>query len=237
MKKIILIVTFAMIAQLGMAQVQLSRVGIGLSAWNRAGDGEFASMFQPLNTTSSNRSLIPSLFGTLDLYKGIGLEGRVAISNATYTGESVFPSFTITDEIRQRIIPLSFGAVYHRGLAEGFSVGAGAGLNTYYIQNEVTRTVVGIPGSAGPTTFTGRSIGAYFKADAEYMLSEAIGVGLDIRYNTGNYNLVSAPEPGAAAQTNQIGLAGIEIGLSLRYRISTLFSKQPSGNVGDYFYY
>ncbi|UJP64450.1 hypothetical protein [Mongoliitalea daihaiensis] len=237
MKKIILVCAFALIAQLGMAQVQLSRVGFGLSAWNRAADGEFASMFQPQNSNSSSRSVIPSLFATLDLYKGIGVEGRVAISNATYTGESEFPTFTITDEISQRIIPLSFGAVYHRGLAEGISLGLGAGVNTYYIQNEVTRTVVGIPGSSGPATFNGRSLGAYVKLAGEYMLSEAIGVGLDLRYNTGNYNLVSRPEPGAAAQTNQVSLAGIEIGISLRYRISTLFKNQPSGQSGDYFYY
>lgn len=233
MKKIIFVLSFAMIAQLGMAQVQLTRVGIGLSAWDRAGDGEFASMFQPLNTTSSSRSLIPSVFATLDLYNGLGVEGRVAISNATYTGQSRFTGFTVTDEIRQRIIPLSFGAVYYNDLSDVFTVGAGVGLNTYHIQNQVTRTVVGGQGSTGPTTFNGRTTGAYFKADAEYMLSEVIGIGLDLRYNTGSYNLLFRPEPGAPLQTNSNALAGVEIGLSLRFKISSIFNKQSSGIDGD----
>lgn len=233
MKKILIILLFAMSTEFAMAQVQVSRVGVGLSSWGRGAGDEFSSMFQPLNSTNRSSSLIPSLFATVDLFQGIGVEGRVAIANSTFTGESVFTGFTLTEEIKQRIVPLSFGAVYHKGLSDEFTVGAGVGINTYYIQNEVSRTVVGAQGSVNPTVFSGRTTGAYFKADAEYMFSEIFGVGLDMRYNTGNYNVNFRPEPGAPVQTTTNALAGFEIGLSLRVKVANLFKKSNSDHEGD----
>lgn len=228
MKKILLIFTLALFAHASMAQVQVSRIGVGLSHWDRNyyGSDEFTAMFQPLNARSSSSSLIPSFFAQVDFYKGLGVEGRVGLYNATFEGTSTFPNLTVTDKVSQRIVPLSLGLVYDVSVSEKVIASLGAGMNTYYIQNEVSRTVTGSEGSTGPNTFSGRTTGAYFKAGFEYALSDAIGLGLDLRYNTGAYNQVTRREPGANPTVNRIGLFGTEIGLSVRYRLASLFDKE-----------
>lgn len=227
MKKILFILTFALLAQAGLAQVKVSRIGVGLSHWERAyyGFDEFSAMFSPLNSTSMSSSLIPTFFAQVDFFKGLGLEGRVGLYNANFEGISTFPNFTLRDKIEQRIVPVSFGLVYDIPVNEKIITSLGAGVNTYYIQNVVTRTITGAEGSSGPSTFSGQTTGGYFKADFEYLLTDAIGIGLDFRYNTGAYNQVSRREPGAAPTVNRIGLFGTEIGLSVRYRLSSLFDK------------
>ncbi|MGY6560104.1 MAG: hypothetical protein ACXIT9_12565 [Nitritalea sp.] len=225
MKKILFTCLIALTVQYTYAQVALTRIGIGVSHWERSYDGadEFSAMFQPLNATSSSSTVIPSIFAQVNLIGGFGVEGRFGLYSASFEGSSVFTGFTITESIEQRILPFSYGLVYDLPLSERWTAMLGAGFNTFTIRNEITRTVTGAEGSTGPNTFTGRQTAAYVRGALEYMVTDNIGLGLDLRYNTGAYNQVSRPEPGAAPVTREISLAGVEVGLSVRYRFSALF--------------
>ena len=103
---------------------------------------------------------------------------------------------------------------------------AGAGLNKYYLQNEVSRQMTGTSGTVTPVIFAGNNNGFYAKMALEYRFTEKLGLSLQGRYNSGQYNQTYKESADAALSSREISLKGFEVGLSLSYRLESLFAKK-----------
>lgn len=205
------------------AQIKLNHISGGLAYWNRSYSDADERAFLPNYTEDdgfTKSGIMPFVGAELNLIGSLALEGRVGIWSGTFDGTSVYGNgLTISEEMKQTIIPVSLGlSLQPNWFGGNISPFFGVGLNRYFIQNKISRNVTGGTGEDFSETFSGNSYGAYYKAGLELMLSDHLGVALHGRYNTGSYDQVFVPEEGTSAQTYEVSLKGLEVGLSLRYK-------------------
>lgn len=208
------------------AQVKLNNIGAGISYWERSYDGVDERAF--LRGYDSSKGFdqggfMPHIGAELGILGGLGIDGRVGIWSGKYENETRFGNgLVIAEEIKQTIIPVSLGLVYRFDalLGEQWNMFAGAGLNRYFVQNKVSRTVTGGEGANSAETFSGNDYGANVKAGVEFMLTEALGLSLEGRVNTGSYDQKFQAAEDGPVQNYEVSLKGIEVGLSLKYRFS-----------------
>jgi hypothetical protein len=222
--------SFLLLGSASMAQVSFDHIGIGLSHWNRTYAGADERSFLPSYPGDggfSQGSMMPQLTAAVHVAAGIGVDARVGLWNATFSGEAVFANgLRITETLSQQIIPLTAGVYYsyENLVPEKLNVHLGVGVNRYFVQNEVERLVAGGEGSLAPSKFTGNDYGSYVKVGVEYLLAPKISLVLDGRYNSGSYSMSYVPDSGAALTQRSISLQGMEVGLSLRYLLKSAAS-------------
>jgi len=221
-------VVFLMVALPSVAQIAFDHVGLGVSYWNRTYAGPDERSFLPNYPGEGDFTqggVMPYLSAGVSLVNGLGVDGRIGFWSATFTGEQVLSGgLRINESISQSVIPLTLGLYYsYNEVVEKLNVFAGAGVNRYFVQNKVERSVTGGEGNVPSRAFNGNDYGFYFKAGAEYALNESFAVVLDGRYNMGSYDKTYTPEFGAASVTRNISLQGVEIGLGVRYKIGEMY--------------
>lgn len=224
-KKLILVACFALFALSIQAQIQVSKVGFSVSQWNRTysdDDERFFFITPPAEQGDYTSSgIMPSLFIEVGLFKGVALEGRIGTWSRTYTDITSFRNdLSIKESIKQRIIPASFTLLYNYGITEKLNVFAGLGVNRYFIQHTVDRVVTNGEGTLPAVDFTGNNYGMNYKFGVDYYFTERLGLGIEGRYNTGSYNKKYVPEFDGSSVTRNIELQGLEVGLSIRFRLS-----------------
>jgi opacity protein-like surface antigen len=224
-KSVILLVGFSLYSSALFAQVELSKFGLSISNWNRTYgdfDERFFFLIPPAEQGGYTAGgLMPSLFAEVNLYKGLAIEGRVGTWSRTFTDISSFQNnLNIEESIKQRIIPLSLTLLYNYTITEKLNAFAGLGVNRYFLQHTVERIVTNGEGSIAPIEFTGNNYGMNFKVGLEYYFTDNLGVGVEGRYNTGSYNKSYTPEFDGGSVSRNIDLKGVELGVSLRYRLS-----------------
>lgn len=211
------------------AQVAFDNVGIGVSYWSRTYSGADERSFMPNypgDQDFSKGGVMPYVTAGVSLFEGLGIDGRIGIWTATFTGEQVLSGgLRISESIKQSVIPLTLGVYYSYNdvVPDQVNVFAGAGVNRYFIQNKVERSVTGGEGNVPSRGFNGNDYGYYFKIGAEYMLTDIFSLALDGRYNTGSYDKTYTPEFGAPSVSRNVSLQGLEIGVSLRYKFSDMY--------------
>jgi opacity protein-like surface antigen len=227
MKKHIFIATVALTGLVSLtsrAQVKLNTIGVGVSYWERSYDGVDERSF--LGNYDGNKGFdqggfMPHLSAELGIFGGLGIDGRVGVWTGKFESETRFTGGrVIAEEIKQTIIPVSLGLVYRFDnlFEESWNIFAGAGLNRYFIQNKVSRTVTGGEVANTSDSFSGNDYGANIKAGVEYMFSETLGLALEGRYNTGSYEQTFQAAGDGPVQNYEVALKGIEASFSLRYR-------------------
>ncbi|WP_158861637.1 outer membrane beta-barrel protein, partial [Lunatibacter salilacus] len=213
-------------------------VGLGVSYWNRTYSGADERSFLPNypgDGDFSKGGVMPFLSAGVNLFEGLGVDGRIGIWSGSFTGEQALSGgLRINESIKQMVIPLTVGVyyAYKDVVPDQFNLFAGAGVNRYFVQNRAERNVSGGEGNVSSRTFHGNDYGFYFKLGGEYVLSKAFSLALDGRYNTGSYDKKYIPEFGAPSVIRNVSLQGLEIGLSLRYRFADLYQglkKEESG--------
>ncbi|WP_158860002.1 outer membrane protein, partial [Lunatibacter salilacus] len=198
-------------------------VGLGVSYWNRTYSGADERSFLPNYPSDGDFSqdgLMPFVSAGVNLFEGLGVDGRIGIWSGTFAGEQVLAGgLRINESIKQMVIPLTVGVyyAYKDVVRDQVNLFAGAGVNRYFVQNKAERNVSGGEGDVPSRTFNGNDYGFYGKLGAEYNLNEYLSVALEGRYNTGSYDKTYTPEFGAPSVTRNVSLQGLEIGLSLRY--------------------
>lgn len=218
-----------MMALPSVAQVTFDHLGLGVSYWNRSYSGVDERSFLPNypgDLDFSQGGVMPFLSAGVSLYEGFGVDGRIGIWSANFTGEQVLSGgLRINESIKQTVIPLTVGVYYAYNdlVPDELHVFAGAGVNRYFIQNKAERSVTGGEGDVPSRAFNGNDYGFYGKLGAEYMLNEIFSLVLEGRYNTGSYDKTFTPEFGAPSVTRNVSLQGLEIGLSLRYKFADMY--------------
>ena len=227
------------LGQSAFSQIRINQVGVGISSWTRtyAGADERSLLIEGGQSTDFKpSSALPYLFVEVGVVGNLSLEGRVGVWTNTFTGTSALGSNIVVNEtIVQRVTPLSFGVNYTLAIPENnnFFVHAGAGLNKYYLQNEVSRQVTGTSGTVTPVIFAGNNNGFYAKMALEYRFTEKLGLSLQGRYNSGQYNQTYKESADAALSSREISLKGFEVGLSLSYRLESLFAKKEKSETTE----
>jgi len=236
--KITVLVLF--IAIQAQAQLGISKFSIGYSQWIRAYDGSdervfFSSAYNPA-VDFTQKAGMPTVSTELRLYKGLGLEGRLGLWKYTFENEFSFGDDVIQESITQRIIPGSLNLLYNAEITPRLSFYGGAGVNRYFIQETVGRTVTPGEGTVEPTTFTGNNYGWNNQLGLEFWITNNIGLAIEGRQHFGSYRKTYIPTTDAAAVTSKIDLKGLEFGASLRYRVgSQKKSSYGKGKKGKYF--
>ena len=206
------------------AQLGISKFSIGYSQWNRTYDGSdeqvfFSTSYYP-EVDFKQKAGMPTISGELQLYKGLGLEGRLGLWKHTFQKDFKFQDDDITESITQRIIPASLNLVFNTEVTPWLSLYAGAGMNRYFLQETSERKVSPGTGSISPQTFTGNNYGWNNKLGAEFWFSGNFGLAIEGRYHFGKYNKSLVPGAGEAPVSYSIDLSGLEIGASLKYRLA-----------------
>ena len=213
------------------AQIQINNFGAGLSYWHRlySGIDERAFLINYPGTAGNGiGALMPTVCAEVGLIQELSLEGRAGLWASTFTGEGTSADgAVILEEMDQRIIPLSIGAVYtfRHIVADIFNASVGIGINRYYIRNTMERRVFNAAGSMAPQVFTGNNLGLYGKTGIEYMIVPHLGLALEGRYNTGSYNQTQVTQPAANSVPTKVSLKGIEVGLVLRYSLFPMYGR------------
>lgn len=213
-----------MVALPSVAQVAFDHVGVGVSYWNRSYSGPDERSFLPNYPGDggfNQGGVMPFVSAGVYLYDALGIDGRIGYWSGTFTGEEVLGGgiFRINESIKQQVIPLTLGLyyAYNELFPDQMNVFVGAGVNRYFIQNKVERSVSSGEGNVPSRTFNGNDYGFYGKLGVEYMITDLFSVALDARYNTGSYDKIYTPEVGAPSETRNISMQGLDVGLSLRY--------------------
>lgn len=218
------------------AQLGLSKFSIGYSQWNRTYDGtDERALFSTQYFSEvdfKQKAGMPTVSGELHLYKGLGLEGRLGLWKHTFQKDFKFEDDDITESISQRIIPASLNLVFNTEVTPWLSLYAGAGMNRYFLQETAERKVSPGPGSISPKTFTGNNYGWNNKLGAEFWFSENFGLGIEGRYHFGKYTKSLVPGAGEDPVAFSIDLSGLEVGASLKYRL-TPRSKKSKVSVSE----
>ena len=217
-----LILAAGLMGPVAQAQVRLNHVSAGVSYWNRSYANEderalFAGYTEEDDFTTG--AMMPHLGAELNFYKAFALEARVASWNREFSSRVVYGSgLTFEEKIAQQIYPVSLGLVYNFKdlFLQGFDGYTGAGLNRYFLKNEVERKVSGGDWEDSSGSFSGNSYGSYFKLGAEYLLGARLGISLEGRYHLGSYEQAYQTS-GGSTEKYSVSLRGMEVGLSLRY--------------------
>jgi hypothetical protein len=229
---VILALGLFLLGQSTFAQIRINQVGVGLSSWTRtyAGADERSLLIEGSQSEDFKPSAaLPHLFVEVGVVGNLGIEGRVGVWNNTFTGSTALGStIAVKETIVQRVTPLSLGLNYTLSVPENsnFFLHLGAGLNKYYLQNEVSREVTGTDGTVDPVIFAGNNNGFYAKMALEYRFTEKLGLSLQGRYNSGQYTQTFKESVDAELSSREISLQGFEVGLSLAYRLEGLFGKK-----------
>ncbi|MDT0647454.1 outer membrane beta-barrel protein [Zunongwangia sp. F260] len=217
-----LLLAFGLFTYGAQAQIKLNNVGVGVSYWNRSysdANEKYVLISSEADEDFTKGGAMPFISAELNLYRNFSLDGRVGLWTGDFTSEGQFGDLTISESIDQTLIPLSLGLTYNFNelLRDDFNFLVGVGVNRYFVQNKVSRTIEGGAGSEAAETFSGNNYGAYLKTGLEYMFSDSFGLLLEGRYNTGFYTQSFRTSLDAELQSEQISVRGFEIGLSLRY--------------------
>ena len=206
------------------AQLSIRKFSLGYSQWNRAYDGSdervfFSSAYNPA-VDFTQKSGMPTVSGELQLYKGLGLEGRLGLWKHTFENSFEFGDDQISERISQRIIPGTVNILYNAEITPRLNFYGGIGVTRYFLQEKVERKVTPGAGSIDPTTFTGNNYGWNNQLGIEYWFSGNFGVAIEGRQHYGKYDKSYIPVTDGAPVTTTIDLRGLEVGVSLRYRLT-----------------
>lgn len=221
-----LLLAFGLFSFTSQAQIKLQHIGAGVSYWDRSysGDNEKAFLIGYEGQGDfSKGAVVPFVTAEIGLWKGLGADVRIGLWSGKFENGARFgDGLVIEEEIKQTIIPVSFGALYRweQLLNENVDAYLGAGVNRYFLQNKVGRTVYGEGASQTSDSFSGNSYGGYFKGGIEYAITDRLAFGLEGRYNLGSYNQLYQSESDEPVQDYEISLKGIEVGVSLLYRFN-----------------
>lgn len=230
-----LIIAFGLLVscQSVMAQIRINQIGFGVSSWTRtyAGADERKLLLEGSQSTDFKPSSpLPNVFIEVGVIGNLGIEGRIGIWDNTFSGRTVLGAdrIVVEESIVQRVTPVSVGLNYTLAIPknENFFFHVGAGMNRYYLQNEVSRTVTGTDGTVEPVIFAGNNSGFYGKAALEYRISEKLGFTVQGRYNSGQYTQNYKEEADADISSYDVSLKGFEVGVSLSYRLENLFKRK-----------
>ncbi|MCY2687785.1 outer membrane beta-barrel protein [Salinimicrobium sp. TH3] len=224
-KNILLVICLGFFSFSSIAQVKLNNISAGASYWHRTYSEQNEKFFlisYDANEDFTQGGVMPHLGAELNLFQNLALDARVGYWTADYEAQGKFGELRLDEKIEQTIIPVSAGLVYRfpNLVREDLNLFVGAGMNRYFIQNKVSRTITGGTGTNEEDTFSGNSYGVNAKAGLEYYFTDALGLALETRYNAGYYNqtfqAVTTEEP----VRERVSVRGLEVGLSLRYRFS-----------------
>lgn len=208
------------------AQVKLQHIGAGVSYWDRtySGDNERAFLIGYEGEGGfSKGAAVPYVTAEIGVWKNLGADVRIGLWSGKFENGARFgDGLVIEEEIKQTIIPVSLGALYRWEQLVNPRVDAyvGAGVNRYFLQNKVERTVYGDNASSTSDSFSGNSYGGYIKGGFEYAITQRFAFGIEGRYNLGSYNQLYQPTEDDTVQEYEISLQGLEVGLSLLYRFN-----------------
>lgn len=223
---------FALLVLIGSAesaigQIRLKSIYGGFGVFTRSYEGndetrmfsvfdiEGVPSIAPLGTATQ---LLPSVGLELGLAEWLSLDGRIGFINKKFTASQVLTGLTIEETISQRILPVSVGVKWlsNELLESRMSYFFGAGVNRYFIQNEVQRIVVGGQGSVRPSTYAGNNYGGYLQAGLDYLFDSNLSIGFDGRYHMGSY-VQNYRDTENVPRRLKVPVRGFEFGISLKY--------------------
>ncbi|NJY64072.1 porin family protein [Salinimicrobium sp. CDJ15-81-2] len=231
-KNIFIIFWLALFSFTAQAQIKLNNISAGASYWHRTYEEHNERFFlisYEADEDFTKGGVMPHLGAELNLYQNLALDVRVGYWTGDFKAQGVFGDLRLDEKIEQTIIPVSAGLLYRFPdlIREDVNFFLGAGMNRYFVQNKVSRTITGGAGTNEEDTFSGNSYGVNVKAGVEYYFTDALGLALEARYNEGYYNQTFQAVTTQAPVREQVSVRGIEAGLSLRYRFSGNPPEEP----------
>lgn len=219
-------------------QIRLKSIYGGVGVFTRSYEGndetrmfsvfdiEGVPTIAPLGTVTQ---VLPSVGVELGLAEWLSLDGRIGFLNKKFTASQTLTGLTIEEAINQRILPVSVGVKWLSDdlLENRMSYFFGAGVNRYFIQNEVQRIVIGSQGSVRPSTYAGNSYGAYLQAGLDYLFDNNLSVGFDGRYHMGSYVQNYRDTENVSRRMN-VPIRGFEFGISLKYNFGKSIGSENS---------
>lgn len=214
------------------AQIEINNFGAGLSYWHRNYSGVDERSFlidDQKGTPFKPGALMPTVSAELRIIGEMAVDGRIGLWSNTVVSEGTsLEGALIREQIDQRIVPVSLGAVYtfRHIIPDIFNAYAGVGGSRYYIRNSMERIVYNAGGSLPTQVFKGNNLGFYGKVGLEYMIAPQIGLVIEGRYHTGSYNQVRITPPNTLLEPVKVSLQGIEAALGLRYSLFPMYGRR-----------
>ncbi|WP_209331709.1 hypothetical protein [Lunatimonas salinarum] len=209
------------------AQIELNNVSVGTGLWNRTYAGVDERSFligYEQASTYVNRSLIPFISAELNVWQGFAIDARIGYWRKVLESHGLLEGdFRIAEQLDQRIVPLYAGVVYNfpdiiPKYLKGF---AGGGISRYFIDNRFSRKVEDGLGDIEAEPFRGNNYGVNGKVGIEYLFPEFVSLVFEARYHRGFYHQTTVLSGDLVSPaTQRVDLAGLELGLAVRYTIS-----------------
>lgn len=203
----------------------------------------------PVENGELNSVIVPHIFGRVKLGEFFGLRGKVGFAQDSYQSSLVLGELIRNEKVSQTIIPAgllldfsipigskSNGVESSKNSDSGdssssvqaedsefesktFLIG-GIGINRYFIQHTFSREVIGGEGSLPESKFSGNDFGLTAMAGISNQVSKRVILTLFAQYSDGSYkHRVYSEEVIGAYDVKTISLQGLEIGLSLGYKL------------------
>jgi hypothetical protein len=238
-----LLISFTSAYQPLMAQIKIDNISIGSSVWLRTyntPDERSVLVNPPSENGQTNPMVMVHLGAEIGLFKGFGIQTRVGYGSNKYSSTQELGGFIREEKLNQTIIPGSVGLMYKFPLNifesnknSGFSkatkrpqndwlLSISGGLNRYFLQHQISRTINQDEGSIAPSNYNGNNYGGYAQLGIQKLLGESFSISLDTRYNTGEYfQKVYSESMDGEFVRNKISIQGLEFGLRLAYIFPT----------------
>lgn len=221
---------------ISVAQVSFKEVGLGTSYWLRiynTPDETSVLANGSLENGDPSGVIVPNLFGVLELNKSFALRGSVGLAQKKYESRLTLGELNRTEQIKQTIIPVGLNLEYRIPLSkkngensdeEGDQFDTtpelllGVGVNRFFIQHDINRSVINGEGTLPPTRFSGNDFGVNFMMGVYSPLSKSTSILIFARYNNGEYNhkVYQDNSPGIYSIQN-ISLRGFEFGVAFGF--------------------
>lgn len=219
------------------AQVSLREVGVSTSYWLRlynTPDETAVLTNGSLDIADPSGVIVPGLFGVLDLNKAFALRGNVGLAQQSYQSRLLLGDLIRVEELKQTIIPASINLEYRVSLSGNTNLNQeesdndlddssldlllGIGVNRFFIQHDISRSVTGGEGTLPSTRFSGNDFGLNFMVGLAYPMTKSVNILLFSRYNTGSYDhrVYQDNSPGLY-DLREISLRGLEFGVSFGF--------------------
>ncbi|WP_289029905.1 hypothetical protein [uncultured Algoriphagus sp.] len=224
------------------AQISLREIGVGTSYWLRlynTPDETSVLTNGSLEIADPAGVIVPSLFGVLNLNESFALRGNVGLAQQSYQSRLLLGDLIRVEELTQTIIPASINLEYRISLSantnsnkeekdntenpnevEGSSLELlfGLGVNRFFVQHDISRSVTGAEGTLPSTRFSGNDFGLNIMVGLAYPMSKSVNLLLFSRYNSGSYDhrIYQDNSPGLY-DLREISLRGLELGVSFGF--------------------
>lgn len=221
---------------ISVAQVSFKEVGLGTSYWLRiynTPDETSVLANGSLENGDPSGVIVPNLFGVLELNKSFALRGSVGLAQKNYESRLTLGELNRIEQIKQTIIPVGLNLDYSIPLSKSKEESSegdedefdnspklllGVGINRFFIQHDINRSVINGEGTLPSTRFSGNDFGVNFMIGVYSPLTKSTSILIFSRYNSGEYNhkIYQDNAPGVYSIQN-ISLRGLEFGVAFGF--------------------